>query len=243
MTEITQALTLVNFTPGNDGRKFIVLHYTANRTDTAAANANYFRTVNRGASAHYFVDRTSIYQVVADANTAWAVGKNYGIKNLFGFCTNANSLSIEMCSNDGEIAPETVQNAVDLTLMLMEKYDIPVERVVRHYDVCTKPCPGWEGWIPPDEHLWEDFKLRLQVQSEPEPEPDPEGGEGMQGLILNNGKIYYYNIETKNMWWVPNPGCLTLLKEEYKRAYGKDIQYMDASKFETLKKLVKGKSV
>lgn len=241
MVDITQALTLVNFTPGNSGRKYIVLHYTANKTDTAAANANYFRTENRGASAHYFVDRTSIYQVVADANTAWAVGINYGIKNLFGFCTNANSLSIEMCSTNGKIAETTIRNAVVLTKMLMEKYDIPAERVVRHYDVCSKPCPGWEGWLPPDEHLWEDFKARLVP--EPVPEPEPERNDTMQGLITNGGKIYYYNIEAKAMWWVPNPDCLTLLKEEYKRKYGKDIQYMDAKKFETLKKLIKGKSV
>lgn len=67
----------------------------------------------------------------------------------------------------------------------------------------------------------------------------------MQGLIKepNVSKIYYYNIEAKVMWWIPNPECLALLKEEYKRAYGKDIQYMAESKFATLKKLIKGKSV
>ena len=67
----------------------------------------------------------------------------------------------------------------------------------------------------------------------------------MQGLIKepNVSKIYYYNIEAKVMWWIPNPDCLALLKEEYKRAYGKDIQYMAESKFATLKKLIKGKSV
>lgn len=76
-----------------------------------------------------------------------------------------------------------------------------------------------------------------------QPEPEPKEEEDMTGLIINGGKIYYYNIEAKAMWHVPNPDCLTLLKEEYKRKYGKEIQYMDASKYETLKKLIKGKSV
>jgi len=75
-----------------------------------------------------------------------------------------------------------------------------------------------------------------------QPEPITEE-EDMEGLITNSGKIYFYNIEAKVMWHVPNPDCLTLLKKEYKRKYEKDINYMDADKFETLKKLIKGKSV
>lgn len=53
--------TRVNYSSGNSGRKYIVIHYTGNTTDTAKANANYFRSVNRGASAHYFVDATTVY--------------------------------------------------------------------------------------------------------------------------------------------------------------------------------------
>ena len=33
--------TRVNYTIGNSGRLYIVLHYTGNNTDTAKANANY----------------------------------------------------------------------------------------------------------------------------------------------------------------------------------------------------------
>ena len=88
-------LTTVNYTKGNDGRKYIVIHYTGNREDSSLANSNYFKSINRGASAHYFVDKTSVYQVVDDNNTAWAVGKNYGGNNLFGKCTNRNSCTIK----------------------------------------------------------------------------------------------------------------------------------------------------
>lgn len=140
MKPITKDLTRVNYTRGNAGRKYIVIHYTGNITDTAKGNANYFRDTDRGASAHYFVDKNAIYQVVSDEDTAWAVGRNFGSNNLFGRCNNNNSISIEMCSDGGRIAPETLQNTIDLTKHLMIKFNIPASNVVRHYDVCSKQC-------------------------------------------------------------------------------------------------------
>lgn len=160
--KITRKISKYNH-ESRDGRgvKYIVMHYTGNQTDTAAANANYFYGGNRGASAHYFVDSSDIYQSVEDINAAWHVGKNYGKNNLFGRCTNKNSIGIEMCSSHGQITAKTIANAVDLVKYLMKKYDVPADRVVRHYDVCSKRCPGWGGWLPPDESKWIDFKKQL----------------------------------------------------------------------------------
>ncbi|HJD45939.1 MAG TPA: N-acetylmuramoyl-L-alanine amidase [Candidatus Mediterraneibacter norfolkensis] len=157
---LVKNLTTVNYTKGNSGRKYIVIHYTGNKTDTAANNANYFKSTNRGASAHYFVDKTQVVQVVDDANTSWAVGVNYGSNNLFGKCTNANSISIEMCSDGGKIADATYKNTVELTKSLMKKYNIPASNVVRHWDVCSKACPGWTGWGAngKDASIWNQFK-------------------------------------------------------------------------------------
>ena len=87
-------LTTVNYSKGNDGRKYIVIHYTGNLTDLASSNSNFLKSIDRGRSAHYFVDKTSVYQVVDDNNTAWSVGRNYGSNNLFGKCTNRNSINI-----------------------------------------------------------------------------------------------------------------------------------------------------
>lgn len=143
--------------------KYIVLHYTGNQTDSARNNANYFYGAPRGASAHYFVDSNSIYQSVEDTEAAWHVGKNYGSNNLFGKCTNKNSIGIEMCSNKGLITSNTVSNAVALTRYLMAVYGVPAANVVRHWDVCSKRCPGWTGWIPPDESLWKAFKAQLDA--------------------------------------------------------------------------------
>jgi len=141
--------------------KYIVLHYTGNQADTAKANANYFKGGNRGASAHFFVDAENIYQSVEESNAAWHVGKNYGSGNLFGQCTNKNSIGIEMCSTNGKIPTDTINRAVSLTRYLMQKYGVPSDHVVRHYDVCSKSCPGWAGWIPPNESLWKAFKAQI----------------------------------------------------------------------------------
>lgn len=158
--KLVQNLTKVNYTKGNSGRKYIVIHYTGNKTDTAANNANYFKSVNRNASAHYFVDKTQVVQVVSDNDTSWAVGVNYGSGNLFGKCTNSNSINIEMCSDNGKIADKTYQNTVELTKDLMKKYGISANNVVRHWDVCSKACPGWNGWGAngKDASIWNQFK-------------------------------------------------------------------------------------
>lgn len=160
MVSITRNITTVNRTKGVNTKKYIVIHYTGNREDTSRANCNYFKSVNRGASAHYFVDKTSIYQCVEDNDAAWAVGVNYGKNNLFNTVKNRNSISIEMCSNGGKIANETYKNTVELTRYLMKKYGIPASHVVRHWDVCSKACPGWNGWGANgcDASIWNHFK-------------------------------------------------------------------------------------
>lgn len=157
-----------NFNVGRGGNsiKYIVMHYTGVATDSAVNNATYFARERLDTSAHYFVDSTDIYQSVEDSDTAWHCGKNYGSNNLFGKCTNKNSIGIEMCSTKGVITVETQNNAVALVRYLMALYGVPAEKVVRHYDVCSKRCPGWTGWIPPDESKWKIFKTLVnEVES------------------------------------------------------------------------------
>lgn len=162
--KLYKKLTKVNYTHmSNKKNEYIVIHYTGNATDTALANARYFETVNRGASANYFVDQTSVYQCVLDSDKAWHVGVNYGNHTLFGKCTNSNSIGIEMCSNKKKIAQDTYKNTVTLTKKLMKKYNIPASRVVRHYDVCNKICPGWSGWTSKNDKIWKKFKKDIQA--------------------------------------------------------------------------------
>ena len=162
--KLYKKLTKVNYTHmSNKKNEYIVIHYTGNATDTALANARYFETVNRGASANYFVDQTTVYQCVLDSDKAWHVGVNYGNHTLFGKCTNSNSIGIEMCSNKKKIAQDTYKNTVALTKKLMKKYNIPASRVVRHYDVCNKVCPGWSGWTIKNDKIWKQFKKDIQA--------------------------------------------------------------------------------
>lgn len=132
--------------------KYIVLHYTGNKTDRAISNCNYFKNNNTGTSAHYFVDKTEIYQSVLDNYVAWHCGgKKYpncastGGGKLYGIVTNANSIGIEMCSDNGQFHKDTLDNTEELVRYLMKKYNIPVENICRHFDCNGKSCPAY--WV------------------------------------------------------------------------------------------------
>lgn len=151
--------------------KYIVIHYTGNDGDTDENNGKYFHNNKVGASAHYFVDDDSITQSVPDNYVAWSVGgkkyNNNGGK-YYGKCTNTNSISIELCDDvkNGVVYPsaKTIANALDLVLYLMNKYSIPKENVIRHYDVTGKSCPAY--WV--DDNKWKtEFWNKIEDTSKP----------------------------------------------------------------------------
>ena len=161
-----------NFGPARDTKniKYIVIHYTANDGDTDEANANYFKTGGRNASAHYFVDDDSITRSVKDNYVAWSVGgskysncASTGGGKFYGKCTNNNSISIEMCDTkkDGKhnISVKTRANAIDLAASLMKKYDIDIKHVIRHFDVTGKDCPSY---YVKNTTAWKKFKSDLK---------------------------------------------------------------------------------
>ena len=160
---------------------WIVVHYTANDGDTDTNNAHYFQGAGRGASAHYFVDEDSITQTVRDSDTAWHCGAERG-GSYFNGARNANSIGIEMCSDvvGGRytITEQTAARTAGLVRSLMDKYNIPLSRVCRHYDVTHKACP--EPWVR-NPQLWEDFKRRLVEE---------EDGMIEKKNVLLNGTAY-----------------------------------------------------
>lgn len=126
--------------------QFIVVHYTGNRSDTAIANALYWKdgAGGRQASAHFNVDEISIYQTVAIKDIAWHCGGKTYYHNK---CRNSNSIGIEMCcSGDWRVSPLTKENTAQLIAFLWQELQFPVSeidtRLVRHYDVTHKACPG-----------------------------------------------------------------------------------------------------
>lgn len=138
--------------------EWIVIHYVG-AVSSAEANAKYFNKEYRGASANYFVDEQSIWQVVEDRDAAWHVG---GAEIYYNEARNGNSIGIEMCCKyNGEwyIEPETIENTIWLTQQLMKKYNIPIDHVVRHYDVTHKICP--EPFVR-KEALWKSFIIKVK---------------------------------------------------------------------------------
>lgn len=154
MLPITRQISNYNHYKGND-IKYIVLHYVG-ATGTAKNNADYFCTGDRQASAHYFVDDGSIYQVVEDFNGSWAVGNTRTEVN------NKNSINIEMCCPNPQllVSEKTEQNTIELVQYLMKKYNISITNIRTHYEVSgnTKVCPNWSAnnWS-----RWHNFKNKL----------------------------------------------------------------------------------
>lgn len=144
---------------------FLVYHYVG-ATGGAEANAKYFyNTANAKSSAHYFVGHASegaeIWSSVPERDTAWHCGsKSY----VHPSCRNTNSIGIEMCCKIGPsgwyIEEETLAAAAELGRDIMARYGIPIDNVVRHYDVTGKLCP----WPLVDETAWANFKNRLEVE-------------------------------------------------------------------------------
>ncbi|MED9815739.1 N-acetylmuramoyl-L-alanine amidase [Anaerostipes sp.] len=141
--------------------KYIVVHFTGNKGDTALNNCKYFQGPNRHASAHCFIDGSGVvYKSVSLKRVAWAVGGCYTLKNGAGskykVATNANSLSIEMCNCVGGVPADVYKDLVWLVTYYMKKYNIDADHVIRHWDVNGKDCP--DPWIGKNNKGWNKFK-------------------------------------------------------------------------------------
>lgn len=139
---------------------YIVMHYTGNSKDSAGNNANYFMGANRQASAHYFVDDTSIWQSVDANDRAWHCGD---VKYYHDEARNYNSIGIEMCCTAGnyKIGPQALENSAQLAATLCKYFDITdVDKyVIRHYDVTHKICPAQ---MVNNSSEWTAFKNRVK---------------------------------------------------------------------------------
>jgi len=209
MISITKKLTPYNYT-AMFGKKnlYIVVHYVGS-VSTAKNNAEYFANNRVEASAHYFVDENSIYQSVEDCNKAWHCGGGLQGREGHTFyqkCTNSNSIGIEMCvkkkSGTWYYEDKTVINTVKLIKKLMKTYNIPLENVIRHYDVTGKECPA----LYTDQMAWQAFKNKI-IQEETDMEEIKKLQEQVVALEheLANQKPMVYNYIDANMpeWAVP----------------------------------------
>lgn len=170
---ITELLTTVNKNTANRGKadiNYVVIHYVG-ATGGAKANCTYFQKVNRGASAHLFVGHEGeIYRCVPDKDIAWHCGTSG--KYYHSSCRNVNSIGIELCcrqKSDGTwyFEDATIKSAIELTKEYMDKYDIPIDNVIRHYDVTRKSCPAPYCGSAANDKAWAEFKAKLTSVSKP----------------------------------------------------------------------------
>lgn len=174
-----------NFSVRTQKPIYIVVHDTANYNIGANAleHYNYFNNLYRGASADFFVDDKEIRQVNDyNAYYSWHCGDG---KGKYGI-TNGNSVGIEMCVNADSDSSLVVANTIQLVYKLMKELNVPLERVVRHYDASRKTCPNsmskndWEQWKAFKEQL----KEVITVSEQPK-----HFAEGSFNYLKDNGII------------------------------------------------------
>ena len=173
--------------------QFLAIHYVASaqsKKGTALNVAAWFANPqNRNGSADWIVDDVYTVCYNNDPNRyCWAVGDDsrrysHGGR-LYGLARNRNTISIEICngSRSGKVesansasnyfTDAAIQNALELAAYLMKKHNIPIENVVRHYDISGKFCPGIIGWNANSgsDAEWIKFKARLKKMIAPESE-------------------------------------------------------------------------
>lgn len=171
MLPIEQKLITCNYeVRANRQIEFIVIHYDAGRNGNAMNTVIWFGNPQAQSSAHYDVDKAHIYQTVLDKNKAWHCGTKGVYKHPD--CRNENSIGIEIASvhpdkktknvpaedPNWSFDEQAIDNTVDLVASLMKKYNIPLDNVIRHYDVTGKICPA--PYVN-DESKWLEFKDRV----------------------------------------------------------------------------------
>ena len=174
--QINKLLTTVNYRAGNGKQnKYIVIHFVG-ALGGAEDNCKYFLSNYRGASAHYFVGHQGeIWQCVREGDIAWHCGAT---TYKHPYCRNDNSIGIEMCCRKSAAGvwyfeDATVAATVDLVKELMKKYNIPVENVIRHYDVTGKVCPA--PYVHNNtKHTWDDFKKKIVEEEKPMVDNTPD---------------------------------------------------------------------
>lgn len=204
---------------------FLVVHFVG-ASGQALANAKYFEFTYREASAHYFIDPNETYMVVEDDTPAWHVGDgaysgkgNYNGYVKSGYATNTNSLGFELCQDtstgnnvwEWQFHPKTYQEALKLIKSKQLQYNIPDHRVIRHFDVSGKSCPG--NWMKNDWAMWHQFKRDLKaldtsvVPTPPKGTPKPP---------VDDGKVPVRNMYTikpgDTLWAIANKHKTTVAK-------------------------------
>ena len=144
---------------GDNKIKYIVIHDTGNTSIGANAYSHYryFNGGDHSSSADFFVDDKQVLCINDYYKYyTWHCGDGRGKYGI----TNKNSIGIEICINSDGNRQKAIDKTLNLVSELMKELNIPIERVVRHYDASRKNCPGSmskNNWAE-----WYEFKNRIQ---------------------------------------------------------------------------------
>ena len=158
----------------------IVVHNTANDA-TARNEIAYMTNNNYETSFHYAVDDKEIVQGLPLDRNGWHSSDGNGKGNREG-------IAIEICysKSGGDKFIKAEQNAVDLIVYLLKKYNWGIDRVTKHQDYCGKYCPhrtldmGWNRFINM-------IKAKLEDNSQ----------------VSTNVVNCYYKARTQKHQWLP----------------------------------------
>lgn len=125
----------------------IVVHNTANDA-TARNEIAYMTNNNYETSFHYAADDKEIVQGLPENRNGWHAGDGHGKGNMEG-------IAIEICysKSGGERFIKAEQNAVDLIVDILKRYNWGIDKVTKHQDYSGKYCPhrtldmGWDRFI------------------------------------------------------------------------------------------------
>lgn len=130
----------------------IVVHNTAN--DASADNEIKYmnKTKAQGGvqtSFHYAVDDKEIVQGLPENRNSWNAGDGSKGKG------NREGIAIEICysKSGGDRFIKAEQNAVDLIVDILKRYNWGIDKVTKHQDYANKYCPhrtldmGWDRFI------------------------------------------------------------------------------------------------
>ncbi len=110
------------------------------------------QSIDNGPTPHYHVTKDKVIQIIPDKCMSDSVnGARHGRLGVYhGICTKYNSLSVGISADD--------ELCMHLILTLMQRYDIPLENVLRKTDVTGEMNP--KEWF--DKDKWTEVLKKME---------------------------------------------------------------------------------
>ena len=165
---------------GNNKIAWIIVHYTGDRWSQGRAQKTAYamQTWKRTVSTHYLVGDDAIYQTVEERNAAWHCP--YEKTNKCAACNGVaigvdlvehkrNTKSNSVNDRDWYFTEKVFNDGAQLVAKLADKYNIPMNHIVRHFDVTGKWCP--RPFVGKDvnevtgetgEYAWQKFLIKVE---------------------------------------------------------------------------------